>query len=229
VATAETPGDNTFAVGSAQDVSGTSVVLPVALDNDAPVKGLQLDVVYDDDVVAFTGVSASARGAGMAVASHVVSDGRARVVMYHDDNATVSAGEGEVAQLIFEVVGRPDETTSVVPADIVLADADGLSLGVSGTQGSVAVAAPAESPSLQISVLRNPGRPRTLQVLVNVLRGSGNPPVVMVDAAVVTMNPLSGTRFIGTYAVAGGVAEVHVTASDTNTQGPGTGQVTVTF
>lgn len=219
----------TVSLGSVDGMSGTSVGVPVTLANEAVVKGLQFDVLYDDDVLAFTGASATARAAGMAVATHVVSDGRARVVMYHDDAATVAAGDGEVARLVFELVGSSGASSAVMPADIILSDADGGPLDAAGAQGTATVAAATATPSLQISVLRNPGRPRSLQVLVNVVRGSGNVPTVTVGGAPVTMTRLDGTRYIGTYAVAAGVAEAQVVATDTNGQGQGTGQATVTF
>lgn len=230
VATAST-SDNTVAIGSNQGESGTSLALPITLANDAPVKGLQFDVLYDDDVLAFAGASATGRAAGMVAASHVVSAGRARVVMYHDDAATVAAGTGEVGRLVFEVVGgAPAATSNVLPADLVLSDADGGPLAATGAQGVVTVAAATVVPSLQISVLRNPGRPRTFQVLVSIAHGSRNLPSVTVGGTPVPMSPLDGlTRFSGTFSVADGTAETVVIASDTNSQGPGTSQVTVTF
>jgi hypothetical protein len=228
VATASA-GDNTLAVVSGAGAAGSSVTLPVSLTNADPVKGVQFDLLYDTDVATFTGVAATGRGAGMAVSSHVVSDGRARVVMYHDDSTVVAAGDGAIANLVFEVVGQPAQTTDVMPADIVLSDADGQSLGVAGDQGVVTVSAAAQVPSLQIAVLKNPGRPRTLQVMVNVLRGSGNAPTVTVGGAAVAMSALGGTRYVGTYAVANDAAGALVTASDTNTQGPGSSQVNVIF
>ncbi len=116
----------------------------------------------------------------------------------------------------------------MTPTDIILSDADGLPLDVAGEQGTITVTAVTQAPEVQIAVLKNPGRPRTLQILINVIRGSGNLPTVTADGAAVTMSALSGSRFLGTYAAANDAASVTITASDTNTQGPGSNQVTIT-
>lgn len=222
-------GDNTLVVGSGAGASGTSATLPLSLANDVAVKGVQFDLVYDVAVANFTGAIVTGRGAGMTVSSHVVSDGHARVVLYFDDATTIAPGTGEIADLIFELVGQPGQDTAIEPVDIILSDADAQPLVVSGELGNITIEAPTEAPALQIAVLKNPGRVRTLQILVNVTRGSGNPPTVTAGGDVVTMSALSGSRFIGTYAAANGAAGVTITASDTNAQGLGSSHADVIF
>jgi len=223
------PGNNTLTVGSGAGASGTSISLPLALVNEVPVKGLQFDLVYNAAVASFTGASLTSRGVGMTISSNVVSDGRARVVIYHDDNSVIAAGSGDIAELTFEVTGQPTQTTTVAPADIILSDANAQQLTVAGEQGTITVQAATEAPDLQIAVLKNPGRVRTMQILVNVTRGSGNSPTVTAGGIAVTMTALGGSRYIGTCAVANGAASVTVMASDTNAQGLGSNQTTVTF
>jgi hypothetical protein len=221
--------DNTLSVGSGAGAAGTSISLPLSLANEVAIKGVQFDLVYNDAVANFTGANVTSRGAGMTVATHVVSSGRARVVIYHDDAAVVAAGSGALANLVFEVAGQPAQSTTVAPADIILSDADAQQLEVAGEQGTITVQTSTEAPALQIAVLKNPGRPRTLQIFVNVTRGSGNAPTVTAGGAAVAMSALGGSRYLGTFAAANDAESVVVSASDTNTEGPGTSQTTVTF
>ena len=65
--TAVQPGDNTLTVGSAAGSSGASVTLPLSLANDASVKGVQFDVIYNGGVATFSGANVTGRGAGMTV------------------------------------------------------------------------------------------------------------------------------------------------------------------
>ncbi len=222
-------GDNTLALGVGYGAPGAAVTLALRLTNEVAVKGLQFDLVYDEDVANFTGVNVAGQGLGMAVSSHVVSAGRTRVVMYHDDSSVIAPGSFDIGSLTFEIVGQPPQTTAVTPTDIILSDAEGLPLGVAGQQGTITVTAVTQAPEVQIAVLKNPGRPRTLQILINVIRGSGNLPTVTAGGVPVTMSAQSGSRFLGTYAAANDAASVTITASDTNTQGPGSNQVTITF
>lgn len=227
--TAVQPGDNTLAVGSATGSSGASVTLPLSLTSETTVKGLQFDVTYNAAVATFSGANVTGRGAGMTVSSRVVSAGRARVVMYHDDAAVVAVGSGQIANLVFEVTGQPTQGTTVALDDIILSDADAQPLAVTAEPGTITVQASTQAPALQIAVLENPGRTRTLQILVNVTRGSGNLPTVTAGGGAVTMNALGGSRYLGTYAAANDADSVVVTASDTNDQGPSTSQTTVNF
>ena len=159
----------------------------------------------------------------------MVSPGRARVVMYHDDAAVVAVGSGAIANLVFEVTGQPAQSTTVALDDIILSDADAQPLAVTAEPGTITVQASTQAPALQIAVLKNPGRPRTLQILVNITRGSGNLPTVTAGGGAVTMSALGGSRYLGTYAAANDADSVVVTAADTNDQGPGTSQTTVNF
>ncbi len=222
-------GDNTLSVGSGAGAAGTSITLPLSLANEVAIKGVQFDLVYNDAVATFTGANVTGRGAGMTVGTHVVSNGRARVVIYHDDAAVVAAGSGALANLVFEVAGQAGQNTAVTAQDIILSDADAQPLDVAAEAGAITVQAATEVPALQIAVLKNPGRPRTLQIFVNVTRGSGNAPTVTAGGAAVAMSALGGSRYRGTFAAANDAESVVVSATDTNTEGPGTSQTTVTF
>jgi len=89
--------------------------------------------------------------------------------------------------------------------------------------------APQDPPTLQISVLKNPGRSRSLQILVLVSNGSGSAPTVTIGNANVTMTSLGGAVYSGTYSAAQTAKSVTISASDTNSEGSGAAQATVSF
>jgi hypothetical protein len=82
-------------------------------------------------------------------------------------------------------------------------------------------------PSLQISALKNPGRPRTLHILVLVTNGSGSVPQVVAGRANLVMSYLGEGVYSGTYFASLGTESVTITASDTNSAGTGTAQASV--
>jgi hypothetical protein len=222
-------GDNTLAVGTAAGSAGTAVAVALGLVNENAVKGLQADLLYDPAVATLAGFAAAGRGVGMTASANVVSAGRARIVLYHDGAATITPGDGQIADLVFELAGPAGAQTAVTLDDVILSDPVGLELAVDVTAGSLAITAAAGTPVLQLAVLQNPGRVRTLQILVNVTDGSGNAPTVTAGGAGVAMTALGGSRYLGTFAVATGAAGVVITASDTNVNGPGTAQVNLEF
>lgn len=222
-------GDNTLAVGAGAGSAGTSVTIALDLVNENAVMGLQADLLYDPAVATLAGFAAAGRGTGMNAAMNVVGAGRARIVLYHDGAAAVAPGSGQIAGLVFELHGTAGAQSAVTLQDVILSDPMGLELAVDVTAGGLAVTAAEGAPVLQISVLQNPGRVRTLQILVNVTDGSGNAPTVTAGGAGVAMNALGGGRYLGTFAAATGTAGLVITASDTNVNGPGTAQVNLEF
>ena len=56
-----------MAVGSGSGDSGTQVTVPLTLDNEDVVKGIQTDVIFDDAVATFVSAAAAGRGLGMTV------------------------------------------------------------------------------------------------------------------------------------------------------------------
>lgn len=223
------PGDNTLVIGTADGTSGTPVTVAFGLDNEDPVKGWQLDIIYDPALATFTGAVAAGRGAGMTVDGAQVSAGRARILGFHDDATVLGAGTGTVAELTFNLTGPGDNFTTLIGTDLVLSGPDGQSLTVAVTDGRIDITPSPEVPTLQLALLPNPGRVRSLQILVLVTNGSGNAPAVAAAGSSVTLSQLGTGLYQGTVHAADGTASVTVTASDTNANGTGNAQATVTF
>ncbi|PIE75941.1 hypothetical protein CSA17_04865 [bacterium DOLJORAL78_65_58] len=198
---------NTLSLGSGTGASGTTVTVPLSLDNEDAVKGVQLDITLDGATAFLAGVTSSERGAGMVAQGAMVDSDRARVVLYHDTAAQIAAGSGEIARLSFTLQGAGGISSVLAPTDMVLSGPAGEALAVTGSNGQLQISAPTDVPLVQVVALKNPGRTRTLQVMVHVTNGTGAPPTV----------------------TAGGISVPVASASATNNHGTGTGQTTVSF
>jgi hypothetical protein len=227
------PTGNVVSLGSASGESGTTVTVPLRLDNEAAVKALQLDISFDPSVASFLDASVAERGlaAGLSDSTGTVSNGLARVVLFARGNQTLSAGTGTVANLSFQLRGSANQTT-LSPSNLVLSDPNAQSLTVTGQPGVLTVTGGGgggNEPRVDIAVLQNPGRTRTLQIFVTVERGSGAAPTLTVAGSSVTLAPLAAGVFQATFFAPQSASSVVISASDTTSEGTGTDQVTVTF
>ncbi|MFH1843602.1 MAG: cohesin domain-containing protein [bacterium] len=222
-------GLNSVTVGDGSGQSGTSVTVSLSLDNEDAVKGIQADLLYDAAQAALVGVTATGRGAGLTAAAEQVAAGRGRVILYFDNTSTITAGNGVVANLTFNLLGAGGTQTALTPSALILAGPSAESLNVNGVAGNLTVSAPTTPPTVQLAVLENPGRSRSLQIMATVVNGSGGAPTVTAAGATVTMSSLGNNVYHGVYHAAQGATSVSVNALDTNANGTGTDQVTVSF
>ena len=220
---------NTLDLGDASGPSGTSVTVQLALENEDAVKGIQADIIFDGTKAFFSGVTTTARSTGMVVDGEQISENLARLILYFDDNGQLAPGSGDVADVTFTLQGPGGGSTPLTLSDLILSDPAGNPLVVTGTNGLLTVAEPLEVPGLQISVLNNPGRNRTLQILVRVSNGSGSVPTVAAGGANVVMTSIGQAVYVGPYFATEISTGVTISASDTNSQGTGTAQTTVSF
>jgi hypothetical protein len=222
-------GMNTLSIGDGSGSSGASVTVQLMLANENSVKGIQTDITYNAAVATFGSATATGRGAGMTAASEEVASGQARVLLYFDDASVLTPGSGAVGELTFNLVGNEDDTTDLVPTAIVISDPEAAEVSATGENGTLTVTAPSGPPLLYIAALKNPGRVRSLQILVRVEQGSGSAPTVTAGGAAVTLTSLGNSIYLGTYAAADGASNVTITATDSNGSGQGSDQVTVNF
>jgi len=218
---------NNLDLGDASGASGTSVTVQLALENEDAVKGIEADISFDGTKAFFSGIAATTRSSGMIVKGDQISQNRAHIVLYFEDDSQLAPGSGDVAEVTFTLQGSGGGETSLTLIDMILSDPAGNSLLVTGTNGHLTVEAPEDAPILQISVLKNPGRPATMQILVRVANGSGTAPTVTADDSNVAMTSLGQAVYLGTYSATQAASSVTISASDTNGQGTGTAQVTV--
>lgn len=220
---------STLALVEVAGPSGSVATVPLTLANTGTVKALQFDVAYDADEVAYEGVTASGRGAGLAVTGAVIGTGLARIVALYEDATELEVGSGEVAQLGFRLLGVGGSGSVLAIGDAVLSDPQAQELPVEASDGRLDITVAAGVPGLQLALLRNPARPRSLQIHLVVTNGSGDLPTVTAGGAAVAMAAQGGGVFLGTHHVADGAPSVAVVASDANANGMGTNQASLAF
>ncbi|MEZ4649746.1 MAG: cohesin domain-containing protein [Candidatus Eisenbacteria bacterium] len=224
-------GGNVLAVGSADGAGGAVVTVPLTMTNADELKALQFDLLFDSGVVAFSSAEATGRGAAMDLTMQTVAVGRARGVMHYSTEQALGVGSGEIATIHLQLLGTRGAQSVVEPTAILLSDADANEIpdGI-GQPGVITVTSdPVGPPRVDLSVLRNPGRPRHLQVFVAVSNGSGGTPQVSAGSANVTMASLGGGVFVGTVFLDPSVTSVTVTATDTVGDATGTDSETVRY
>lgn len=212
---------NTLSLADTTAWTGETIAVDLRLANEDAVGGVQVDVVFDPAVVAFQGVTAAERGSAMTAEAAIVSDGRARILMYFPDATALPTGDGVIANLSFLVQGQENETTGLVLENRSLANPEGAALPSTGEPGRVTVLAPENPPILHIAALKNPGQTRALNIFVTVTAGSGNAPTVLVGNDPVTMTVIGNGVFRGRHVVGGSPSSVNISARDTNSIGEG--------
>lgn len=220
---------NTLTLTQENGLAGSTVLVSLALDNSDQVKGVQLDLQFDGAVASFQDVTAAERGLGMTAAGSLLSAGTCRVVLYFADDGVLAAGSGEIAQLAFTLQGLGGEQTDLTPGGLLLSGPDAESLDVTGSAGGLTVSVPEAVPQLRLSALKNPGQPRSIQLLLKVGNGSQAGPTLTCGGMNLPLVALGEGIYRAVYLVSPGVADISFSAADNNSQGTGTAQVTVTY
>jgi len=222
-------GQNTIGLSDAEGFSGSSVTVELSLQNDNNVKGLQADIQYDASVASFVGISGFDRGAQMSASGEEMSNGVARFLLFYDDDSELLPGTGIVAQLTFALVGTENDQTVLTPNDITISDPDAVELPASGENGSLTIGAAPDPPVIQINALKNPGRGRTIQIFIAVALGSGNSPTVTVGGQAAVLTHLGNSIYLAQHAAPSGTQSVTIVATDTNSNGQSTEEITLNF
>lgn len=237
-ATASDVSDGTFAIaqtvsslalGDGSGASGTSVTVDLALAGEVAAGGLQADLVCDGAKAFLSGITAIGRASGAAVEAEQTGENQARILLYFDNGTEIAAGTGTIAQLEFTLQGPGGNSTPVALENVILSDAEGNELVVESEGGTLTIGTPEDAPVLQVSALKNPARPRSLQILVQVENGSGDAPTVTAGGTGLSLTSLGQAVYLATYAASSSAASVTIVASDSNIQGIGSTQITVEF
>lgn len=219
----------TLTCGDLSGAGGDLLELTLVLANPEAVKGLQADLLFDPDALAVRGAAVTGRGTGMTLAWERVAAGRLRLVLFREDDSSLPAGSGPLVLVAVTLVGPGGTAGALTPGDLVLSDPEGAPLPITGVAGSLEILAATAPPVVEVAALPNPGRPRSLQILVTILDGSGAAPVVTADGEPVAMGALGAAVWLGRCDAGLAATGVTIEASDTNFQGIGTAQTLVSF
>jgi hypothetical protein len=179
-----------LAVGQADGAPGTQPALSLTLDHSETIKALQTDILFDPTVASFVSAQGVGRGQQMVCSTSEPASGRLRVVLYFDDETTLTAGDGPLASLTFEVEGEAGEKTALTPVDFLLSDANAQALPTVADPGSLRVVSTATPPALDVFALKNPAQPRALQIYVSSDQPLTGVPTVLVGDDTIEMTSL---------------------------------------
>jgi hypothetical protein len=161
-------GQNTLSVGTGSGASGTPVTVPLNLDNQDVVKGLQTDIQFNAAVVQYQSIAATARVGTMSVSASVVEGNKVRVVAVYMNADTLVAGTGAIANLTFQLIGAGGTQTALTPMSTLLSDPPGGSLSVTTVAGSISVTGGGQQNTLSVgSGSGNSGTEITVAVSLN--------------------------------------------------------------
>jgi hypothetical protein len=167
----------------------------------------------------------------MVLAAALQDVDRVRVVLYDDGTEHLPAGAGAVAHLTFTLAGQAGSQCAVTPSGVLLSDLDAGALGITTGAGALTVIDAGVAPQLSLRVLKNPARPRTLQIYAAADQALAAPPVVTAGAVAVAMAPADGAEnlYQGTFHAAQEADSLSLSASGTNGVTAGTVAMTVVF
>ncbi len=215
---------NRVAVGGAAAPSGDPVTVALILTNEDAVKAFQTDIHWDPEVATFEGATTAQRTADMTLSWASVAADTSRLVLYYAGDATLPAGSGAIAHLNFDLTGVAGTQTAVAPLSTILSDVDAQPLPVTAAPGSLRVIDPSTAPILDLHLLKNPGRPRTLQVFVSVDQSLTRPMTVSAGGTQLAMTTLDPAENLSMAATAVVQDSASVTVSAVATNGTATGE-----
>jgi len=211
-------GRNRLAIGNGAGPSGELVRVALSLDNEDPVKGLQIDIGFDGAVVAFEEIMAAPRAGSMRFAESALGGDTLRVLAWFDGAGVLVAGDGAIAEIGFRLIGGGGTQSVLAPLAVLLSDPAGQPLGGTASGGLLEVTGQGTAPVLRLSVLKNPGRPRTLQVFVSSDQDLIAAPQVRVSGETLPVQPVAGEArlWLGALAAAEGMSSLEIVASGSN-------------
>ncbi len=225
------PADNRLTAGAAAGAPGTQATVAIALANDDIVKALQADLRFDPAVATFVSGRAVGRAAEMSFGAALQADDRVRIVLYFPDARHLPAADGAVANLTFSLVGAAGSQCALTPSEVSLADLDAQPLRVTTAPGMLEVIDGAQAPELRLFALRNPGRPRTVQIFTASDQALAAAPVVAAGGQEIAMASVDGAEnlYLGVVHASQDADSVSISATATNGTATGAANVTVVF
>jgi hypothetical protein len=102
----------TLTVGSIESPAGTEVAVPLRVTQAVRLGALQMDVLFDEQVLDFRSASPNSFEDPITIDQHVVEPGRLRLVMNTSASASIS-GDHDLLTLNFQVIGSVGSQSKV--------------------------------------------------------------------------------------------------------------------
>ena len=133
------PNQNDLGVGTATGPAGTTVSVPLTLDNDATIGDLQSTITFNASVVSFDRAEATGRGLLMTFTATPGGADRVALRFRSLEQSSIPVGAGAIATLFFHLVGGGGESTALTPTGTALLAPDGQALTVRVTAGMIQI------------------------------------------------------------------------------------------
>jgi len=132
----------TLSVESKSGASGTSVSVPVNVDQANGIAGFNFQINYDPAILTCTAVQNGSLITNWYLTSNTSTAGEVLVTGMDMTLAGLSSGTGSLAKLVFQVIGNPGQISPLTFIDCSLSDTMGNPSTPTTTNGQVTVAAP---------------------------------------------------------------------------------------
>ena len=141
----------TVSAGTAAGPPGTTVTIAISLENDVPVRAVQLRLTDTPDALALLSgsVRATARSAALMADANEQADGSVIAVVLSTGAALIAVGSGPVIELDYTVAPSASVGTAIALglSEVSVADENRMPLPVDLQDGSVSVVPPGPTPT----------------------------------------------------------------------------------
>lgn len=158
-------GDNVLSLPDIMAWSGHEIEVALGLANASTVQEIYTVVAFDSSVVTYLEGTVTERAEGMSYSAEVRDGHEIDLSLLYPGQTTMPPGAGPIATLVFQAIGDPGESTPTTLSETGLWGQYARPLRVITEPGSIEVIE-LPAPRLHLCVLRNPGRARSLQVLL---------------------------------------------------------------
>ena len=146
----------TVGLGDLQTLSSGQTAIPVLLEADGSIAGLQASLTFDPSMLSIGEPQLVGRAAGLTLQAQI-TDGTLRMIAYSTDGQVIPAGTGAMVLIPVTVL---NEAAAVTLADVVLAGRQAQTIPVTIGTGTLKVSTAPTAFSLQTSA-PNPFNPST--------------------------------------------------------------------
>ncbi|MCD6221880.1 hypothetical protein J7K25_06965, partial [bacterium] len=129
-------GERHISIPDSSGCSGSTVEIPINIDDGTGIAGFQFTVTFDNNVLNATGAIAGSLTSGWTITSNTNTPGQISIAGLDSSLNGISGGSGSLCIMQFNVVGNPGQATGLTFTFSKLADVDGQQIAHTFTNGS---------------------------------------------------------------------------------------------
>ena len=125
-------------IDTVQTWAGDSLDVPVFLENDEAIAGVQLKIQFDPRVLTI-GKPVAAERSGDMLVMHNVKDNELLVMMYSMSGDSIASGNGPILMLPLSISGDAAGSSSLDLREVILAKRDAQTVSASSRSGKLVI------------------------------------------------------------------------------------------